>query len=60
MSQSQKPGTILTEIGYIKANTEGIKTEQKEQRRTNVELVSRMSLIHIWRIHTRPLLLAPA
>lgn len=44
-NEGKEAGTILTEIGYIKANTEEIKTEQKEQRRTNVELVSRLAAV---------------
>lgn len=34
---------VLTEIGYIKANTEEIKAEQKEQRKTNTEFVTRLT-----------------
>lgn len=44
-SEGKEAGTILTEIGYIKANTEEIKSEQKEQRRTNIELLSRLSAV---------------
>lgn len=43
--EGKEAGTILTEIGYIKANTEEIKSEQKEQRKTNVELVSRLAAV---------------
>ena len=35
--------TILTEIGYIKANTDEIKAEQREQRKTNTEFVTRLT-----------------
>lgn len=38
-------GTILTELGYIKSNTDEIKSEQKEQRRINVELYTRISSV---------------
>jgi Na+/glutamate symporter len=38
-------GTMLTEIGYIKANTDEIKNEQREQRKTNVELISRLTAV---------------
>lgn len=37
--------TVLTEIGYIKANTDEIKAEQKEQRKTNIEFVSRLTAV---------------
>ena len=35
--EAKSDATVLTEIGYIKANTDEIKAEQKEQRKTNVE-----------------------
>lgn len=34
-SNGQQLGTVLTELGYIKSNTDEIKTEQREQRKTN-------------------------
>lgn len=34
-SNVKHDATVLTEIGYIKANTDEIKAEQKEQRKTN-------------------------
>lgn len=37
--------TMLTEIGYIKSNTDEIKAEQKEQRKTNVEFVTRLTAV---------------
>ncbi len=37
--------TVLTEIGYIKANTDEIKAEQKEQRKTNIEFVTRLTAV---------------
>lgn len=36
---------MATEIGYIKANTDEIKAEQKEQRKTNVEVVTRLTAV---------------
>lgn len=39
--------TVLTEIGYIKANTDEIKAEQKEQRKTNTEFVSRLTAVEV-------------
>lgn len=38
-------GTICTELGYIKANTDEIKAEQREQRKTNTEVVSRLTAV---------------
>lgn len=37
--------TVLTEIGYIKSNTDEIKAEQKEQRKTNIEFISRLTAV---------------
>lgn len=39
----RQDATVLTEIGYIKANTDEIKAEQKEQRKTNTEFVTRLT-----------------
>lgn len=35
-------GTILAEIGYIKGGIDDIKTEQREQRKTNIEIMTRL------------------
>ena len=43
--EGRELGTILTEIGYIKSNTDEIKAEQKEQRKTNTEFYSRLSAV---------------
>lgn len=42
---AKNDATLLTEIGYIKANTDEIKSEQKEQRKTNIELISRLTSV---------------
>lgn len=44
-SDAKTDATILTEIGYIKANTEEIKTEQKEQRKVNTEVITRLTAV---------------
>jgi hypothetical protein len=44
-SDAKTDATVLTEIGYIKANTDEIKAEQKEQRKTNIEFVSRLTAV---------------
>lgn len=38
-------GTILTELGYIKGGVDDVKAEQREQRKTNTELVSRLTAV---------------
>lgn len=40
--------TVLSEIGYIKSGVDDIKAEQREQRKTNTEFVSRSSHIRRW------------
>ena len=44
-SEGQEIGTVLTELGYIKANTDEIKAEQKEQRKTNTEFYTRLASV---------------
>lgn len=44
-ADAKQDATVLTEIGYIKANTDEIKAEQKEQRKTNVEVVTRLTAV---------------
>ena len=39
----QTTGTILSDIGYIKAGVDEIKAEQKEQRKTNIDLITRLT-----------------
>ena len=41
----QTTGTILSDIGYIKAGVDDIKSEQKEQRKTNIEFVARLTAV---------------
>ncbi len=43
--EGKQSGTMLTELGYIKANTDEIKAEQKEQRKTNTEFVARLTAV---------------
>ncbi len=44
-TDAKSDAIVLTEIGYIKANTEEIKAEQKEQRKTNTELITRLTAV---------------
>ena len=41
-SNGQQLGTVLTELGYIKSNTDEIKTEQ---RKTNTEVEGRLAAV---------------
>lgn len=38
-------GVMMSDIGYIKASTDEIKAEQKEQRRVNTEVISRLTAV---------------
>ena len=42
-----RTGTILTELGYIKSGVEDIRTEQREQRKINTELYSRLTAVEL-------------
>lgn len=44
-TEGRQDGVILTEIGYIKANTDEIKNEQKEQRKVNAEHTERLARV---------------
>lgn len=40
-----KMGQIMSDLGYLKSNTDDIKNEQREQRRVNTEMYSRLSAV---------------
>ena len=44
-AEGKATGTILSDIGYIKAGVDDIKSEQKEQRKTNIEFVARLTAV---------------
>lgn len=44
-NSGQQLGTVLTELGYIKSNTDEIKTEQREQRKTNTAVEGRLAAV---------------
>ena len=41
-NEGKQDGVMLTELGYIKANTDEIKNEQREQRKINTDVVERL------------------
>ena len=43
--ETRRDATVLTEIGYIKGGIDDIKAEQREQRKTNTEFVSRLTAV---------------
>ena len=44
-ADGKQDGTILTELGYIKGGIDEIKAEQREQRQTNTEVLSRIASV---------------
>ena len=40
--EAKSDATILTELGYIKGGIDDVKTEQREQRKTNTDFVGRL------------------
>jgi len=43
--EGRESGAIMTELGYIKANTDEIKQEQRDQRKTNTEMRERLASV---------------
>lgn len=43
--QAQQQGAILTELGYIKSGVDDIKAEQRDQRKFNAEITSKISAL---------------
>lgn len=43
--EGHQNGVILSELGYIKSGVEDIKTEQREQRKINTEIYSRLTAV---------------
>lgn len=44
-NEGKQNGTILTEIGYIKAGVDDIKRKQEKQDERHVELISRVTAV---------------
>ena len=43
--EGKEAGSIFTELGYIKSGIDDIKTEQRDQRKVNTEVYSRLSAV---------------
>lgn len=43
--EAQQQGAILTELGYIKSGVDDIKTEQRDQRKFNTEITTKIAAI---------------
>lgn len=44
-SEGRESGTVLSDLGYIKAGVDEIKAEQKDQRKTNIEFITRLTAV---------------
>lgn len=44
-AEGKNDGTILTELGYIKGGIDDLKSENREQRKTNTEFISRLTAV---------------
>lgn len=44
-TNAERDATVLTELGYIKGGIDDVKTEQREQRKTNTEFVTRLTAV---------------
>lgn len=44
-ADGKQSGTILTELGYIKGGIDDLKSENREQRKTNTEFISRLTAV---------------
>ena len=43
--EARSDATVLTEIGYIKGGIDDIKAEQREQNKTNIEILTRLTAV---------------
>ena len=41
----RETGTVLTELGYIKGGIDDLKAENREQRKTNTEVITRLTAV---------------
>ena len=41
----KETGTVLTELGYIKSGIDDLKNENREQRKTNIEVITRLTAV---------------
>lgn len=44
-TEGRESGTVLSDLGYIKAGVDEIKAEQKDQRKTNIEFITRLTAV---------------
>jgi len=44
-AEAQQQGAILTELGYIKSGVDDIKAEQRDQRKFNAEVTTKLAAL---------------
>ena len=44
-ADGKQSGAVLTELGYIKSGIDDLKSENREQRKTNTEFISRLTAV---------------
>ena len=44
-SEAEGTGAVLNELGYIKGGIDDLKAENREQRKTNTELITRLTAV---------------
>ena len=44
-TEGRESGAVLSDLGYIKAGVDEIKAEQKDQRKTNIEFITRLTAV---------------
>ena len=44
-NNGREAGTVLTELGYIKGGIDDLKADNREQRKTNTEVITRLTAV---------------
>lgn len=44
-ADGKQSGMVLTELGYIKSGIDDLKSENREQRKTNTEFITRLTAV---------------
>lgn len=43
--EGRETGAVMTELGYIKGGIDDLKAENREQRKTNTEIITRLTAV---------------
>jgi len=44
-NEGRETGAVLTELGYIRSGIDDLKAENREQRKTNTEVITRLTAV---------------